>query len=320
MTQRALVLGALLVALACGAPPARVEAPSPPPAARPVVTEEPAPFERVTALPAAPYAVFDVEVAALRSTPLEPMIARLIEGSSPGDVMMQRLIARCERVRLGVYRETSSLALIAEGPLEGVVAATVAELEGTGAHVPELVRYGVTTYVLGDDMVAIETAPDRVVLTYPQHVDEILAAALGRAPAVPLPIELRALDERPTLTNTPLRMRTFVRREETPVVDALDVLLREAGAAGVSARVEGDRLRVTGSTRVPLPHRAAGHARDVEALLRTYTDADAESASLGESIRGTAVRVDGAWVDLELRVSPNDLEPLIGMLMRIAGI
>jgi hypothetical protein len=318
--MRTLIPFALLVATACGGASIPPEAPAPAATEAVAATpqEQTAPFPRVTALPAAPHVVLEVDVAALRPTPVRALLDRVVEGESAGDVVMQRLLERCERAQVALYRETETLVLIARGPLDGVLAEVAAELERRGEEIAERTRYGLTTYLLESEMVGTQTAPDTVVLTFPQHVDEILRVAVGQAPAVPLPPELRALEQRAGFADAAMSMRFLVRREGS--VDALDGLLTEAGAAGVVGHVEGDRVRVSGSARVPIPGRAAAHGQNVQALLRTYTDADARSPALGEAIRRGTVQVDGDWVELGLEVQPSEIEGLMRILTRLAGI
>lgn len=320
-TSIPLCVASLALFTACGSATPSTTTPTPSSsvvAAAPAVQPE-APYPRVTALPAAPRAVVDIDLAALRPTPIFTRLLAIMDGSSPEDVVGLRVLERAERIRFAFYEEDRSLVLIATGPLEGLLRDVMAEMSQRGERPTSLLRHGFTVHMLADDMAAVETSPDTLVLAYPQHLDEVLSVASGQAPSVPLPPEMRALEERPAFRSAPMTMR-FLASRELPSSEGFVTLVREGGAGGAAGIIEGDEVRVTGAARVPSPGRAAQLASEVERATRATVDGDVGSATLGEALRRASVRADGQWVELEARFPHTDLESFLGILGSLAGL
>ncbi len=270
----------------------------------------------MSALPAAPRIVIDLNIEALRSTPIDEIFRSALEGNGNEDILGRRLLERAQHIRIGLYQQDLSIVLVASGAFDNLLNEAVREM--TQERPTTLERGGFTAYLISERMIAVTTAPDTIVLTYPQHLDEVLATASGRAPAVPLPVEMRALQERAAFEGAPLSM-LFAARRGPGAESPLATLVREAGFAGVAGRIGGERLRVIGSARVALPSRASQLGAEIENMARSTSDAELASPSLAAAIRNANVRVDDRSVEIELDIGYSDLEPFMEIVLSLSG-
>jgi hypothetical protein len=281
-------------------------------------SEEPTPYPREAALPAAPSAVIDIDLDVLRETPLYANIREAMDGDSPADVLGRRMIERTNRVHIGLYAEGRDVVLIAYGSFEGVMDEVLADLARGRQQPARVERSGFDLHYIEDDLVVVQTADDTIVLSEPPHIDEVLRAASGSMPATPLPLEMRELLERPGLSDAPMRTIFAARRE--PGSDPLERLVSEAGFAGVGGRVENGRIVAVGAARAPSELRASQLAAELEQYARDADDEDVRSATLAEGIRAATVRADARWVEFSLSFPSDDIQHFMRIVRPLGGL
>lgn len=307
-----LALGAALAG--CGASAGPRE-PAEEPRPRAEAPGEPAPpFDRVTALPAAPRLVLELDLEALRPTPLFAAIEHALAGDSASDLVGQRVLARTDRVTLGLYGggRRPEVVLIARGPLEGVIESAVDELRARGDRITPVDRLGFTAWYASERMVIAQTAPDTVVLSVPHLLDETLRGAAGQAPVTPLPEGMRVIRQRPSFADA---TATILFESSDPSADdPLSTAVREAGWAGVGGHVEGDQVVVAGAARLPDPALAARLATDIEQLSHAAAADDVGSETFADGLRNAQVSADGRWLEIRFAFPVPDLERFMELI------
>lgn len=306
MDRLTLALAGLLVLGCGGATPDPVE---PEPAVEAPPPEPDTPFERVTALPAGVRTVIGLDLAALRGGPIYGLIRMAMDGDGPSNITGRVLLEHTDTVRLGMYGERPQVVVIGRGPrLEGVVDSLVEQL-GEGGRPPTPVdRLGFRAWYVDDDMVLCQTAPDTVVVTFPEQLNPVLRVAAGQQAATALPDEMQALLERPGIAGRPMWVVFRALRDRR--ADPLDRLITEAGYAGVGAELRGQQLHVTGIAEAPSVERAA----ELRAELGEAQQTEAGGGGLGEALRAAAISGEGAWVEVELDVSTEQLDGLMDLI------
>lgn len=315
MERRRAVRLAILFALACGAAPAPVAEEVPIAEERP--EEEPPPFPREAALPAAPSVVVDLDMNAIRETVLWSRIEDAMSGDGAADVLGRRVLERTSHVRIGMYDQDRALVLVATGRLDGVLDDVVAEL-GRERAPTRVDRSGFAAYYIEDRMVAVQTSDGTIVLVDPAFTDEMLRTAAGHAPASPLPPEMRALLERPAFEGSSMRL-VFQAREDGRG-DPLGDLAADAGFAGIAGRIDEGMLAVTGVARASSAARAAQLAQRLEEFARLATADDIGSAALADGIRAATVRTDDRWVEVSFRFPPEEIEAFMRIVGPLSGL
>lgn len=300
----------ILLALGCGG---AATATLPPDTDREHAVVAPTEFERVAALPSAPRLVVELDMDALRPTSIFTLLRTIMSGDGPDDILARRLLERTQRVTVGAYGEgDDAIVMIVRGPVDGVLATLIGELGRQGHPVAPMDRLGFTAYFISGDIVAVQTAPDTVVLANPHLLDEVLRGAAGRAPASPLPPAMQHLAEHPALRGASMFMIFVTDRERGD--DPLSNLLEEAGVAGVGGNIEAGELSVVGVAELPDESGASQRRAELERSVREITLEDVGSPSFAEALRNTVVRGEGAWIEVALRFAPSDIEAFMAIL------
>jgi len=251
-------------------------------------------------------------VEVVRRTPLYADLRRSMRDDDPEALVGRAVVERASRVTLGAYGTEARMVLIARGDLAGLVEEVAAQLRSHGHPVTPAERLGFSLFYVSDEMVVAQTAADTVVVAYPEHIDEVLRAAAGRAPATPLPEPMRRLRDRPPFSASSMHMVFRALEGGGGSSDPLGTTIAEAGWAGVAGRLEGTDLVAIG--RVAAPRRAAQLASELEQMARQTSERDVRSAALAAAIRAAAVRTDGRWVEVELRFPPEELEHFMALV------
>ena len=239
---------ALLAALAGGCGGASAHASDP--------VEEPAPahaadtpFAAAAALPASPQVAMDIDLRALRDTPVGDALRSAIQGDGASDRVLAALYSHCDRIRLGAYGGEFDIALILDGEFGDIVQRQLAD-DGTPME-----RLGIVAYWV-DEMVIAQTSPRTVVVSDPALIDELLRTAAGVAPAPETTSPHRALAGRRFTDGTsaqslPIRIVFNAPDRGGGSADAIQQTMRSAGAIGLYATIDGDELRVLGAAQLP---------------------------------------------------------------------
>lgn len=306
LTLAHLALAALLVLGCGGATPDPVE---PDGTAETAPPEPDTPFERVTALPGGVRAVIGLDLAALRDGPIYGLLRMAMDGDEPTNLTGRVLLEHTDTVQLGMYGDRPQVVVIGRGPrLEGVVDSLVEQLRG-GARAPTPVdRLGFRAWYVDGDMVICQTAPDTVVVTFPEQLNPVLRVAAGQQAATALPDEMQTLLERPAIAGQPMWVVFRAQRDRRG--DPLDRLITEAGYAGVGAEMRGQRLHVTGVARAPSAERAA----ELRTELTEAQQTESGGGGLGEALRAAAIGGEGAWVEVELDVATEQMDGLMDLI------
>jgi len=301
-----LALGVLLLAGCGSAPPEPVE---PQPTTEAPPPEPETPFERVVALPGGMRTVIGLDLSELRGGPIYGLIRMAMDGDSPVNRTGQMLLERTDTVRLGMYGRQPQIVVIGRGArLEGAVDELVEELRG-GARPPTPVdRLGFRAWYVDDDMVVCQVAPDAVLVTFPEQLNAVLRVAAGQQAATALPDEMEALLARPGLAGRPMWVVFRALRDRRG--EPLDRLITEAGYAGGGAELRGARLHVTGTARAPSVERAA----ELRTELTEARQTEAGGGDLGDALRSAAIGGEGAWVEVELDVSTEQIDGLMELI------
>jgi hypothetical protein len=282
-------------------------------------SQEQTPYTRAAALPPAPRAVIELDIAALRGSVVHQAILSIMEGRQPANVMGRRIVEHTDRALIGLYGDTTDVVVIASGSLDNVVEEAVAEIGDVEEPPMRLERSGFVAYQIAEDMMAAQTSESSVVLASQRLFGEVLRTASGQEPASPLPPEMRALRERPGAEQASMRLLFRANREQSGS-DPVTTLVREAGFAGIFGRIEAGRILATAWAEIPTAARAAQIATDLRQMLGATVEGDMRSGSLATAVRDANVTVEDRWIRVELAFADTDLDAFMEIVADVADI